>query len=415
MGLSIMVDESTEPVAGPPGELPPRGAGQPDLLRRITGVGTSTGRALLIPALALLLALVAGAIIIMVTDIDAWRRMGTNPGAALGNMVSGVGAAYKALFLGAFGSVRAISETLFTASPLILAGLAVAVGFRTGLFNIGARGQMFAGGLFALWVGLHVTLPWFLHLPLALIAGIIGGGLWGALAGLLKARTGAHEVITTIMLNFIAAFFTLYILKTPIFQQEGSNLPQSAQIPPSARLPALFGAQYRINLGLILALAAVFFVHWLLFKSTIGFEFRAAGYSPTASSYAGMNIALLYTAVMFISGGLAGLAGATMTLGLPPYTVFSNFPGTIGFDAIALALLGRSHPLGVLWSGLLFGALIAGGRSMQAAARVSVDLVIVMQAVIIVFIAAPELVRAILRLKASPAGSGQATRRRRGT
>lgn len=398
-----MVDDAMRPVASPEGESSPPQGSQPNWYRRITGVDASTRQALLIPILALFLALVMGAIIIMLTDIAAWRQMRTNPGAALGNMVSGVGAAYRALFLGAFGSVRAISETLFTATPLILAGLAVAVGFRAGLFNIGARGQMFAGGLSALWIALHVTLPWFLHLPLALIAGIIGGGLWGALAGFLKARTGAHEVITTIMLNFIAAFFTLYILKTPIFQAEGSNLPQSSPVPPSARLPTLLGDQFRVNFGLIIAVAAVFFVYWLLFKSTIGFEFRSAGFSPTASSYAGMNIAFLYTAVMFTSGGLAGLAGATMTLGLPPYTVFSNFPGTIGFDAIALALLGRSHPFGVLLSGLLFGVLIAGGRSMQAAARVSVDLVIVMQALIIVFIAAPELVRAIFRLKAPPA------------
>ncbi|HEU5114021.1 MAG TPA: ABC transporter permease, partial [Acidimicrobiia bacterium] len=275
---------------------------------------------------------------------------------------------------------------------------------------IGARGQMFIGGLFALWVGLHVELPAFLHIPLALVAAIIGGGLWGGLAGFLKARTGAHEVITTIMLNFIAAFFVLYVLKTSLFQEQGSNLPQSAPILESARLPTLFGAQYRINISFLIALAAVFFVEWLLFRSTIGFEFRAAGFSPSASAYAGMNVAFLYTTVMFISGGLAGLAGATMTLGLPPYTVTANFPGTIGFDAIALALLGRSHPYGVLWSGLLFGALIAGGRTMQAAAGVSVDLVIVMQALIIIFIAAPKLVRAIFRLKPTEVEPTQLTK-----
>jgi general nucleoside transport system permease protein len=391
----------------PNGETPD---GPPSMRDRITGVGESAGRALLIPTLALLLALIVGAVIIMVTDVDAWRRMGEDAGGALGDMVAGVWVAYRELFQGAFGSVRAISETLFTASPLILAGLAVAVGFRTALFNIGARGQMFIGGLFALWVGLHVELPAFLHIPLALIAAIIGGGLWGGLAGFLKARTGAHEVITTIMLNFIAAFFVLYVLKTSLFQGEGSNLPQSAPIPGSARLLPLFGAQYRINISFLIALGAVFFLQWLLFRSTIGFEFRAAGFSPSASAYAGMNVAFLYTAVMFLSGALAGLAGATMTLGLPPYTVTSNFPGTIGFDAIALALLGRSHPYGVLWSGLLFGALIAGGRTMQAAAGVSVDLVIVMQALIIIFIAAPELVRAIFRLKPTEVEPTQLTK-----
>lgn len=379
-------------------------------LRRMTGVDESWWRALVVPALSILLALIIGAVIIMVTDVDAWRLMGEDPGAAIGQMLQGVWVAYRELFVGAFGSVRAISETLYTATPLILAGLAVAIGFQTGLFNIGARGQMFMGGLAAVWVALHVDLPAFLHIPLAILAAIVGGGIWGGITGLLKARTGAHEVITTIMLNFVAAFFVLWALKTPTFQAEGSNLPQSAPLPESVRLTPIFGSQYRVNIGLLIAIGAVFFVYWLMYKSTIGFEFRATGFSPTASTYAGMNVAFLLTAVMFISGGLAGIAGSTMTLGLPPYTVTSNFAGTIGFDAIALALLGRSHPFGVAWAGLLFGALIAGGRTMQAAAGVSVDLVIVMQSLIIIFIAAPELVRAIFRLKKTDAEPPQLTK-----
>ncbi len=402
--------EKSPPNEAPPEPPPPTDDRYPGLMDRVTGVGESLRRALLLPTLALILALLVGAVIIMVTDVDAWRRMGEEPVQAFRDMLEGVWVAYKALFIGAFGSVRAISETLFTATPLILAGLAVAVGFRTGLFNIGARGQIFIGGLFALWVGLHVELPALLHIPLAVIAAIIGGGIWGGIAGLLKARTGAHEVITTIMLNFIAAFFVLWVLKTSIFQVEGSSIPKSAPILESARLPTLFGDQFRVNIGIFLALAAVFFVYWLLFKSTIGFEFRAAGFSPGASLYAGMNVAFLYTAVMFISGGLAGMAGATQTLGLAPYTVTDNFAGNIGFDAIALALLGRSHPFGVLWSGLLFGALIAGGRLMQAAAGVSVDLVIVMQALIVIFIAAPELVRTIFGVKPTEAGPTQLTK-----
>ncbi len=404
-----MTDKNA-PNEAPPEPPQPSDDQYPGLMDRVTGVGESLRRALLLPTLALILALLVGAVIIMVTDVDAWRRMGDEPVQAFRDMLEGVWVAYRELFIGAFGSVRAISETLFTATPLILAGLAVAVGFRTGLFNIGARGQIFIGGLFALWVGLHVELPALLHIPLAVIAAIIGGGIWGGIAGLLKARTGAHEVITTIMLNFIAAFFVLWVLKTSIFQDEGSTIPKSAPILESARLPPLFGDQYRINIGIFLAVAAVFFVYWLLFKSTIGFEFRAAGFSPGASLYAGMNVAFLYTAVMFISGGLAGMAGATQTLGLAPYTVTDNFAGNIGFDAIALALLGRSHPFGVLWSGLLFGALIAGGRTMQAAAGVSVDLVIVMQALIVIFIAAPELIRTIFGVKPTEAGPTQLTK-----
>lgn len=393
----------------PPEDLSPTDNGFDGLMDRIAGIGEPLRRALLLPFLALLLALVVGAFVIMVTDVDAWRRMGNEPFGALRDMLDAVWVAYRELFVGAFGSIRAISETLFTATPLILAGLAVAVGFRAGLFNIGARGQIFVGGLFALWVGLHAELPAILHIPLAVIAAMVGGGIWGGLAGLLKARTGAHEVITTIMLNFVAAFFVLWVLKTSAFQDEGSTIPKSAPILESARLPTLFGSQFRINIGIFIAIAAVFFVHWLLFKSTIGFEFRAAGFSPSASLYAGMNVAFLYTAVMFLSGALSGLAGATQTLGLPPYTVTDNFAGNIGFDAIALALLGRSHPFGVLWSGLLFGALVAGGRVMQAAAGVTVDLVIVMQSLIVIFIAAPELVRAIFKVKAAEGGPTQVT------
>ncbi len=396
-----------------------RSAGGPDpddfqrtnWMARTTGVGTSVAKSLLLPTLALILALVVGAVFIMLTDVDAWRRLAEGePLAAIGDMFSGVWQAYKALFIGAFGSVRAISETLFTASPLILAGLAVAVGFQAGLFNIGARGQMIMGGLAALWVGIHVSLPMILHIPLAILAAIVGGAIWGGISGLLKAETGAHEVITTIMLNFIAAFFALYILKTSVFQAEGSNLPLSAPVQESARLPALFGSQYRVSIALLIAVAAVFAVQWLLYRSSLGFEFRAAGANPTASRYAGMNVAVLYTLVMAISGALAGIAGATMTIGLAPYQASPDFAGTIGFDAIALALLGRSNPYGVLWSGLLFGALTAGGRNMQGAAGVPVDLVIVMQSLIIVFIAAPVLVRAVFRMKKADVGTTQVTK-----
>ena len=393
----------------PGGDGPRYDDRQTNWVARTTGAGTRAARALLVPTLALVLALIVGAFIIALTDVDALRRFGSEPLAAIGDMLRGVWEAYRALFVGAFGSVRAISETLFTASPLILAGLAVALGFQAGLFNIGARGQMFMGGLFTLWVAIHISLPAILHIPLALLAGVIGGAIWGGLAGLLKARTGAHEVITTIMLNFIAAFFTLWALKTSIFQEEGSNLPLSAPMEESARLPRIFGSQYRVSIAFLIAVAAVFFVHWLLTRSTIGFEFRAAGFNPAASAYAGMSVAFLYTLVMAISGALAGIAGSTMTIGLPPYQASSGFAGDIGFDAIAIALLGRSNPFGVLWAGLLFGALIAGGREMQGAAGVSVDLVVVMQALIIVFIAAPELVRAIFRVKPAELEPAQVT------
>ena len=377
---------------------------------RLTGVGTRVGRALLIPSLAFGVALVVGAFIIALTDLEALNRLGSEPLGAIGDMFGGVYDAYRALVEGAFGSVRGISETLFAATPLILAGLAVALGFRAGLFNIGANGQMLIGGAAALWVGIHWSLPMIVHIPVAIIAAILGGGIWGGIAGYLRAKTGAHEVITTIMLNFVAASLLLWSFKTPIFQQEGATNPIAAPVEETARLIPLFGDTYRVQIGFLFAMAAVFFVQWLLFRSTIGFEFRAAGHSPGAATYAGMKVGFLYTSVMAICGGLAGVAGATQTIGLPPYQSSPGFVGTVGFDAITLALLGRSHPIGVLWAGLLFGALKAGGRTMQAAAQVPLDLVLVMQALIVVFIAAPELVRAIFRVKARDLEPTQLTR-----
>ncbi len=370
----------------------------PDWYARVTGVGSSLRQALVIPALALLTALIIAAFIIAVTDIDTLPLWGTDPGEAFRLTMTGIGSAYKALFVGSFGSVRAVTETLFAATPLIFAGLAVALGFQAGLFNIGVNGQMHIGGMAALWVGISLAAPAFIHIPLAILAAIAGGALWGGIAGLLRARTGAHEVITTIMLNFIALFLVDYLLKSTLFQQPGRNDPISERAASTAEFPILFGG-FRLNIGFLLALAAVWGVWWLLYRSTIGFEFRAVGSNPDGGKYAGINVAWIYVAVMAVSGALGGIAGANQTLGLEPYRAISNFAGNIGFDAIALALLGRSHPIGVLFAGLLFGALRAGGREMQGAAGIPIDLVLVVQALVIVFIAAPALVRAIYRIK----------------
>lgn len=380
----------------PPGEDRPEG--EPGWYSRVTGVGSSIRQATVIPALALVSALIIGAFIIAVTDVDTIRIWGDDPGEAFRLTFSGIADAYKALFVGSFGSVRAITETLYAATPLIFAGLAVAVGFQAGLFNIGANGQMHIGGMAALWVGFSISVPAFVHIPAALMAAIVAGAIWGGIAGLLKARTGAHEVITTIMLNFIALYLVDYWLKSSVFQQPGRNDPISQPAAESAQFPTLIG-DYRLNIGFLLALAAVWFVWWLMYRSTVGFEFRAVGANPSGGKYAGMSVAWIYVSVMAVSGGLAGLAGANQILGLEPYRGLSNFAGTIGFDAIALALLGRSHPIGVLLAGVLFGALRSGGREMQGAAGIPIDLVLVVQALIIVFVAAPALVRAIYRIK----------------
>ncbi len=377
---------------------PPPVAGPQSTLGRIVGIGSSLRQALVVPALAVLTALIVGAVIIAVTDLDTLPLWGTDPGEAFRLTMSGIGKAYKALFVGSVGSRRAISETLFAATPLILAGLAVAVGFQAGLFNIGVNGQMHIGGMAALWVGFSLTLPAFIHIPLAIAAAIMAGAIWAGIAGFLKARTGAHEVITTIMLNFVALFLVDYLLKTSVFQATGRNDPISEKVNATAQFPTLPTFD-RLNIGFFFSLLAVAFVWWLMYRSTIGFEFRAVGFNPHGGRYAGMNVAWVYVGVMAVSGALAGIAGANPILGLEPYRGTSGFAGTIGFDAIALALLGRSHPIGVLFAGILFGALRAGGREMQGAAGVPLDLVLVLQAFIIVMIAAPRLVRAIYRIK----------------
>jgi simple sugar transport system permease protein len=372
-----------------------------ETFKRVTGIGTSAAQAALIPALALLTALIIGAFIIAITDIDTLSVWGEDPVKAFGLTMTGIYDAYKALFIGSMGSPNAISETLFAATPLIFAGLAVAVGFQAGLFNIGVNGQMHIGGMAALYVGFTFALPAVFHIPLALAAAIVGGAFWAGIAGFLKARTGAHEVITTIMLNFIALSLVNYLLRTSLFQAPGRNDPISDKVNPSAQFPSLGDliGGYRVHIGFLIALVAVAFVWWLMYRTTIGFEFRTVGFSATGGKYAGMNVAWVYVSVMAVAGALAGLGGANQVLGLEPYRGISNFAGNIGFDAIALALLGRSHPVGVLFAALLFGGLKAGGREMQGAAGIPIDLVLVLQALIIVMIAAPELVRAIYRIK----------------
>ena len=381
----------------------------PSWFARTTGVAESTARALILPTLALITALIVGAFIIALSDIDNLRRLGTDAGEALGGMVGEVWTAYRALFRGAVGSVNAISETLFATTPLLLAGLGIALGFRAGLFNIGAQGQMLIGGVVATYVGIYVSAPAFIHIPLTALAGLAGGMLWGGLAGLLKARTGAHEVITTIMGNFIALYLVQWLLTTPGLQEAGRNNPVSEPLASTAHLPRLFGSDYRVTIGFLIAIGGVFFLHWLLFRSSVGFEFRAIGANQQAGSYAGMNVAILVTLAMAIAGGFAGVAGANQVMGLAPFKASPALAGSVGFDAITVALLGRSNPMGVLWAAILFGALTAGGRVMQGAAQIPLDLVVVLQALIVIFVAAPGMIRAIWRVKRAEEETPQLT------
>lgn len=353
-----------------------------NLLRRAAPQRTEFEDLVIVPVFAVIAALILGAFTMLATNVD----------------LTTIVQSYLALLKGSVGSLNALSETLTAAAPLILAGLGLALGFRAGLFNIGAEGQILMGGIAAVITGFSLSgLPFILLLPLCLLSGAVVGALYAGIAGWLRAATGAHEVISTIMLNLISYRLLDYLLRQPFIQREGRADPISKSVPDNAGLPRLLDwidPNLRVHAGIFLALAAVIIVYWILYRSKIGFEFRASGASPDAARFAGMRSGLIIVAAMATAGALAGLAGANQVLGVLDRAT-PGFSAGIGFDAIAVALLGRSHPFGVLLAGLLFGALEAGGRQMQVDAGVSIDLIGIIQALIIVFIAAPLLVRAI--------------------
>lgn len=366
-------------------------------------------QSLLLPALALVSALALSALVVIASDIDNLERIGSEPGSAISTMLTDILDAFWALLRGSVGSLRAISETLTNATPFIIVGLGLGVGFRAGLFNIGGQGQMIIGGLAATWVGFTLDAPGFIVIPIAIAAGALAGALYGAVPGYLKARNGAHEVIVTIMLNNIAILGLTWVLKTNVFQAENRVDPISKPVGADSRLPRLFGfldrSGVRVHIGLFIALALAAFVWWLLFHSTLGYQFRAVGKSPSASKYAGMNVTVLTVLVMAVSGALAGIGGANEILGVQGRAA-PGFAGSVGFDAISVSLLGRNHPAGIVAAGLLFGALKAGGQEMQAATDVPVDMIQIVQALIIIFIAAPALIRAVYRIRLAPEAQG---------
>jgi general nucleoside transport system permease protein len=310
------------------------------------------------------------------------------------------------------GSIAAIfypiSQTLSDATPLILTGLSVALAFRAGLFNIGAAGQWVAGAVVATYLGFAVSMPPVIHVIVCLIGGFAGGAVLGWVVGLLKARTGAHEVIVTIMLNYVMYNLLSYLLGTPaaLQQPKQANLI-SPPIDAGAALPHAGGPPPQVDAGFLIAIAAAAGVWWLLSRGTIGFEFRAVGANPSAARSAGMSIARSWMLVMLIAGGLAGLAGATVIQGPLRQLTFNSY-GTYGFDGITVALLGRARPVGVVLAALLFGALHSGGTAMQAATQVPTDITQVLQGLIVLFVAAPPLIRAVFRLRRARAGGMEA-------
>ncbi|WP_371152620.1 ABC transporter permease [Buchananella felis] len=365
----------------------------------------------LVTVLAVLTAFLVSGVLIAAVDKDVQTTAGyllARPSDFFAAVWDSLSSAYSALARGALfdwnkatfaQGIRPLTESLTNAVPLILAGLGLAVGFRSGLFNIGAQGQLILGAIFATWVALHVQLPYGLHLLLAAAAAVVGGALWAAIAGVLKARTGANEVIVTIMLNSIAGFLVLYLLKFETFIGAGNTNPKSLPVPATAQYPLLAGSSYRIHVGFLVAIVAAIFVWWLLERSTWGFEFRATGLNPHAARTAGISVERVTVLAMLVSGGLAGLAGTAPVLATEK-VLTNGVAGSFGFDAITVALLGRSRPLGTVLAGLLFGALRAGGVLMQTSTRIPIDIVLVVQSVIVLLIAAPPLVRAIFRLPA---------------
>lgn len=394
------MEPSAVPATAQSGQLP---GGSDTVLRRIfTGSG-------MVSVLAVLLALIIGGLLIASTD----QRVATTAGylfARPTDFFSAVWTAatrsYVALFQGAIFNPRGnglalqfapLMETLTIATPLITAGLGVALAFRAGLFNIGAQGQIIIAGILAAWVGFALHLPVGLHLLLVLVAGIIGGAIWGGLVGVIKARTGAHEVILTIMFNYIALYFLRYLLNTPAFQRPGESNPISPVLDPTAVYPQIFGTQYRFHLGFVLAIAATVLVWWLLNRSTVGFEFRAVGANPQAAQTAGIKVPRATILVMALAGGLAGMSGVAQVAGTEK-VLTDGVAATYGFDAITVALLGRSTPWGTFAAGLLFGAFRAGAVQMQIQTGTPIDIVLVVQSLIVLFIAAPPLVRAVFGL-----------------
>lgn len=380
-----------------------------------------------VTVLALVLAILVGAILIIISDpevLATYSYITARPTDALNASWTAVSEGYANLFKGAVFDPVAfsgwlngtngwepvfapISETLTYAAPLVFTGLAVALAFRGGLFNIGAQGQATIGVITAALAGFLLPLPPLVHLLVAVIAGALGGALWGFIPGILKARTGAHEVINTIMLNYIAVYFLSWIIVQNGIQDPTRTDAISRSVDASAQLPRLLGEGLRVHSGILLAVLATWFIAWLLNRSTFGFELRAVGANPDAARTAGMSVTRTYVLIMALAGALAGLGGANMVLGSTATSLTPLVVAQIGFDGILVALLGRVKPWGVLLAALLFGALQAGGNRMQSYSGISLELVTVLQALIVIFIAAPALVKAIFRLRAARTARSQ--------
>ena len=395
------------------------------------------GRRALVPTLSVITALLFGAIVIILTDFESLSKITTDPGGAFFGVstvngktvftgaIGGVLNGYGAMVAGAFGdlgrivtalqtgnekdiatAIRPITETLVATMPLIFCGLAVAISFRAGMFNIGGDGQLMIGALGATMAAIFLagTMPPFLILILSILAATVAGGLYGFIPGFLKARTGAHEVITTIMLNLIAQLIVFFALRNPALRAAGSTSPVSKNLSTITDVPLLINLpSLRLDWGFIVALLMAVAVSFLLFRTTKGYELRASGFNLTAARYAGMSAGGSMMVAMALSGALCGMAGGFMVIGTVGQLTL-DLSGGIGFNAIALALLAGLRPSGVVMAALLFGALTNGGKLMGVQSGIPFDLLVFIMSLVIMFVAAPGLVRAIWRVKvAKPA------------
>ena len=338
-----------------------------------------------IPLLAIVLAFIVAAVVIVVSSV--FTSTGFAPLLPL--------AAYASLLAGAFGSGTGITNTLVAAAPLIFGGLAVGLGFKAGLFNIGVAGQFLVGAFAAAVVGARLAdAPAVLAVPSAMVAGALGGAAYGFIPGFLKARTGAHEVVTTIMLNNAAGLLLTWAVND-LVRAPGFSFPRTGDIGNSA-LPLFFARN--LHLGIPLAVLTVFGVRWLLDRTTVGFEIRTVGQNPNAARYAGMRPIFVTTLTMTLSGLLAGVAGAIQMLGVIGFYA-PGITASVGFDSIAVALLGRSNPIGILFAAILFGAFRAGSPLMQIETSVPIEIIDIIQALVILFLAADLIVRRVFRVR----------------
>jgi simple sugar transport system permease protein len=409
------VSDTSTATPAPPAES------KPDSLGRAFLHNLWTANTVVVTFLAIVLAIVIGGVLIILSTpkvLSTYAYFFARPADALTASWDVVSEAYLNLFRGSILDTQAIagwingknswelaffpiSETLSYATPLIFTGLCVALAFRGGLFNIGAQGQAIIGVVFAGLAGFLLPLPPVIHLLVALLAGAVGGMIWGFIPGILKARTGAHEVITTIMLNYVAFLFLGWLLLQNGIRDPERSDAISKVVESDAKLPRLLGSNLRVDAGIILAVLVAWGAAWMLRTSTFGFELRAVGANPDAARTAGMSVARTTVVVMALAGALAGLGGSSMVLGSQANALTGSVVGNIGFDGILVALLGRVKPWGVVLAALLFGALRAGGNRMQAYSNISLELVFVLQALIVLFVAAPALIKAVFRLRAA--------------